>query len=342
MTQLSKRDAVANRRFIALVRAELDAIGHADIPVSRQWVDEDTPGYEFLLNVPLGAELVVPLEPLSDFMNADSDEAIKSHVGYFVKALVNLRLAEKELEKYVGDVRRAAVKEIAAARAEGLDLLLVGVGFKPTCADHLSGSSWKDAALYLLAEITIRNTSFYLRPETTEIWVEEPGDVVREMVDLRNEQRERQKRLAELEARSADLEVDQITLDLLAAHKLDVGEVLRDVWKRQCVSLKVEHLGRETYLSLVSGHGKVTASIVLEDAIWNGEHLCLLGDEDLKDHKVLIGKSLGALVRHPVFGSRPIVDIIRRHIDYIVFDLSDKILFDAEAGQIRREARLAA
>lgn len=60
------------------------------------------------------------------------------------------------------------------------------------------------------------------------------------------------------------------------------------------------------------------------------------------DHGHLIGKSLEGLVRHPAFASRPIVDVLRRHTDHVVLDLSDKVMFDANTDRIWREERLVA
>ncbi|SEL80488.1 hypothetical protein SAMN05216382_2685 [Sphingomonas palmae] len=332
----------SNREIISMIRNRLDEAGHADVTVSRLWIDEDTVGYPFLLHVPVGAELTVPLRPREDIAYANDAEAIGRHAGHFAAALINLKRAEKMLGKYARDVRRAAVSEIAAARAEGLDILLERVGFKPTYAYHLTHSSWKEAALHILGEVTVRHTSFYLRPETSVLWVEEPADVARELEDLKEEQRGRQDEVVELEARGFDLEVDAITLDLLNAHGLDAAAVLREVWKEQCVNLRVEDRGRETHLSLVSFSGKVTASFELENAYWNGEHLWFTGDEQAKDYKHLVGQPLGESVRHPVFASRRVVDVVHRHADHIVLDLSEKVLFDADTGRLFREEVLAA
>lgn len=335
MDDKKTRTWFSNRQFVAAIRAALDEAGRPDIAVSRQWIDEDTPGYRFLMNVPVGAALTVPLKAMTSFFEARSDDDLQWNAREFAKALINLNLAGKMLEKYARDVCTAASAAIAAARADGLDLLLEDVGFKPTYAYHLTGASWKDAAYHVLAAVTVRHTSFYLRPDRSEIWVEEPADIADELAGILVEQRERQDRLAELDALDADLVVDQITLDLLAAHGLDADETLSAVWKKQCVNLKVDHLGRETSLSLITSDGKVTASLTLQDAFWNGEHLWFTGDERMKDHKHLIGKSVGDLVQHPVFASRPIVDVVHRHADHVVFDLSEKVLFDADTGRFR-------
>lgn len=337
MTIQTCDDIMSNREFVALVRAKLDAAGRQDVAIDRLWIDEDEPGYPFLLNVPVGTELIVPLKPLSSFFNRRSDQ-LDCHIGHFATALVNLRSAERMLTKYAQDVRREARKQIDAARAEGLDVAIENIGFKPTYAFHLSGKEWKDAAYHVLAEIRLRNTSFFLRPETSTIWVEEPSDVAMELADLLERQREHQARLAEMDAMGADLEVDAITLDLLAAHGLDPAEILRNVWKRQCVNLEIQHQGRNEHLSLISSGGRTTASIFVGNAFWNGEHLWFLQDGQPIDHDDLVGKTLAGFVDHPAFASHVVVKVEsgREHgrPDLIHLDLSNKLLFDADTGRI--------
>ena len=334
MTDLQTKTWFTNRQFVEAIRAELDDAGHQDIPISRQWIEEGVPGYGYLVHVPVSPELTIPLKVMQGFFDAKDLDDLRSHAREFATALANLTRAEKMLVKYARDVRAAAVAEITAARAVGLDMLLEDVGFKPTYAWHLTGKDWKSAALHILASVKVRHTAFFLRPTVSELYVGEPADVAKELADVCKDQRERQDRIAEFDALGADLIVDRITLDLLTTHGLNVEEVLTAVWNRQCVNLTVEHLGRETSLSLISSNGHVTASISLEDAIWNGEHLWFVGDEQMTDHTSLIGKSVGELVRHPVFSSRPIVNIFHRHADHVVYDLSDKMLFDADSGQL--------
>jgi hypothetical protein len=331
-----------NRQFVAMIRTALDAAGHADVAVSRQWIDEDTPGYPFLMHVPVGTALTVPLRAMDSFSDAKNVDDLAWHAGEFAQALSNLTRAEKLLEKYARDVRAAAVAEIAAARRDGLDVLLENVGFKPTYARHLTGKDWKDAAMHVLASVRIRHTSFYLRPETSETWVEEPKDVARELAATLEEQRERQEQIRELDALGADLIVDALTIELLQSYGFDAAEVLRDAWRRQCVNLKVENAGREGWLSIVTYGGRATASVDLGDAYWNGEYLWLADKDRATGNTHLIGKSLADLVQHPVFSSRPIQAVVDRHIDHFAFDLSDKLLFEAETGRTWREATLTA
>ena len=338
---------VTNRRFIALVRAKLDADGHRDIAIDRQWIDEDTPGYPFLLNVPVGPGLVVPLKPRDAFFKTEDLAYLASHVEHFAKALVTLRQAERMLLKYAADMRRAAGRAIAAARAEGLDVLLADVTLKPTYAWHLTGSSWKDAAYHVLAVVGIRHTSLPLQPTVSEIYVEEPEHVAAELRDILEDQRERQARLAHLDGLGADLLVDAITLDLLRAHVADVGQVLRDVWKKQHVSVPIQHEGRETRLSLTTSNGCVESGLELDGAYWNGECVWLVG-QNVEDGLDLVGKTLADKVRHPALSSRTVIRIDRSppevsHQDIYHLDKGPTSLFDADTGRIWQLAeRLAA
>ena len=342
MNTKTEQRTFTNRDFVALVRAELAAAGRPDVAIERNWIDEDQPGEPFLLHVPVGTELSIPLRADNDLFPACTDEDRQRHAVAFAKALINLRSAEAILTKYARDVRKAANAAVAAARSDGLDILLDRVGFKQTYAFALTDESWKDAAFHILAEVTFRHTSFYLRPKTSSVDVEEPADVVKELESILEEQRERQDRLAEMEAIGADLIVDQITLDLLAAHGIGAQDALHQVWKNQHARFKVSYLGRETTLSLGSSEGMVTASISLHDAYWNGENPELT--EDLTaDYSDLAGKTLGNLVPHPVFKSRRVQALENQHICLISFDLSEKSLFDGDTGRIwREEKRLAA
>lgn len=342
MTDQATRTTFSDRDFVAAVRTELAAAGRTDVVIERMWIDEDEPGYPFLLHVPVGTELSVPLQAAASFFEVVDADGLQRHAVAFAKALINLKQAEAMLVRYARDVRRAANATIAAARADGLNVLLDRISFKPTYAFHLTGTSYKDAAYQVLAAVTVRHTSFYLRPETSTIWVERPGDVAEELQNLLKEQKERQGLIADLDAIDADLIVDAITLDLLAAHGLDAADVLRRVWKKQCLNLQVEYDGRSTALSLITSRGMVTASIDLPQAFWNGEHLWFNGDERSVDHQTLVGRSLGDLVPHPAFTSRKVAAVTVRHIDHISFDLSEKFRFDADSGRIWGDERLAA
>lgn len=342
MNKSEKRTSFSLRQFVAMVRSALDAADHPEIAFRRQWIDDAPQKYPFLVHVPVGPTLSIPLRPLDNIFDHGSNEALERNSEEFALALINLKQAEKLIEKYVRGVRTAATAEIANAQAEGIDILLDSVGLTATYARQLTFTDWREAVQRVPATIKIRSTSFFLQPEVAEIIIRNPADVADEFTTIRKDQWKRLQKLAELEQLGADLVVDTLTLDLLAAHSIDAVEALRDVCRSQCINLKVQHLGRETLLSLISSGGKVTASMALEDAHWNGEFLWLRDEALVDRNSDLAGKSLGDLVRHPVFSSRPIVSHEHRHTAHFTFDLSEKVHFDAETGRIWREERLAA
>lgn len=339
-------DTATNRRFIALVRAKLDADGHHDIPVSRQWIDEDDSESSFLLKVPVGSDLFVPLKARHSWFPSTEDVEFLDQAVHFAQALVTLRQAERMLVKYASDVRRAAAKVIAEARANGLDVLLADVGFRPTYAWHLTGRDWKEAASHILANVSVRHTSFYLQPSTSRSYVEEPEHVAEALKDILDEQRARQGRLAELEQVGADLVLDAITHDLLRMHVPDLEEVLRHVWKRQSISIPIRVDGQTTQLCLTTSNGTLESSVKLDGAYWNGEHVWLI-DENIEDGLDLVGKTLASKVKHPAFARRTVVHIDRSppHIDrrdLYFLDMSPTFLFDADTGRIWQEEESAA
>lgn len=330
--------SMTNREFVALVRARLDEAGHRDIAIERSWIDTDTPGDPFLLNVPVGPEFVVPLRAVEGFVRVSDPLVVARHVEHFAAALVTLRRAERTLVKYASEVRRAAAKAIAEARSEGLDILLSNVAFAPTYAWLLTGSDWKHAASHVLAEVCVRHTSFCLRPEISSVVVEEAGDVAYGLESILDDERELQGRLAYLDGLGADLIVDAITLDLLRTHVVDVEHALRDVWSKQHVSIPIKVQGFETQLSLSSNNGSVESAMILPEAVWNGEMLWLKGDA-VETGLDRVGKTLEGLVSHPALACRKVVHIEQRPAeigipDRYYLDLSERFLFDADTGRI--------
>ncbi|RSU46920.1 hypothetical protein [Sphingobium yanoikuyae] len=345
MTKKTKQPPFTNRMFIAAIRSKLDAAGYTDIPVHRQWIDEDEPGYPFLLRVPVGPELTLPLKTMERFHDDRSAESLERNASEFVMALVNIHKAQKMLLKYAADVKKEAVAQIVAAREVGLDVQVASIGFKPTYAFHMAGADWKDAAFHVLAEVIIRHTSFYLQPETSQLWVEETTDIAGELADILEEQRARQDRLKELDALDADLLVDQISIDLLEAHGVDVAATLTKAWKEQCVNLNVEYDGKPATLSIITSNGVVNSSFQFGELCWNGEYLWFHGELGETDYSGLLHKSIGDVAGHPVFASRPIVRVdahgeaVR---NLIYFETPATLRFDVESGALKHEERLAA
>lgn len=336
MSDQSINEVMTNREFVALVREKLDAAGHADIPIERAWIDQDTAGEPWLLHVPVGTELSIPLRPNTGFFGKPASD-LDFEINVFTKALVNLRRAEKSLIRYARSVRRAANEEIASARADGLDLLLKSVGFNSVYASHLSSSNWKDAAMCVIATVEVGCLSFNLQPETMNIIVDYPENIADEFAQVREEQRERQQRIAEMAAAGYDLETDAITLDILSAHRTSAAEVLKTVWKRQHMNTTVPYKGEELRVFVGASDGSARTTITLPNALWNGEHLWFRDAALANGHAELVGKTLGDLVDHPAFTSRLITKVDAGsqpgRPDLIHFDMSERLLFDAETGR---------
>lgn len=347
MSEQYSKSGIPVRDFIDRIRAGLGEAGHPEIAVSRLWVDEDTPGEPFLLHVPVGPELRIPLRPRREFSQPDRAALYEGEISDFVRALINLTRAERSLRRYAKGVHRTVVSAIDAARADGLDVQVAGISFATVYAGHLSYPDWRDAAQHVLAEVMVRHTSFCLQPETSSFVIEEPECIADELRSIFEEQRERQDRLAELEHRGADVEVDAITLDILRACGLDPVQALRDVCKRQSLTFQPTAESGAKWLSLSSIDGNVTVALKIADqAAWNGEYLWFLDETRSHNLEHLAGKTLGDLLKHPVFTSRPIAHVEGRGDagrDLIYFDLADRLLFDAESGRLwRTEQPLAA
>jgi len=325
------------RKLFALVRAGLDSAGRQDIPFEQSWVNDEREGYLFTIDMPVGPDLVLPLVPLERMVEVVDHEQIERFATSLVRSAINMKRAEKMIGRYVNAVARAARREIEAARASGLDVLLERVGLKPTYSWHLAHSDWKEAAAHALAQVNIRNTSFYLRPEITSVIIEEPDDVAYELSQVFEDQRERQSQLQRLQELGADLEVDSVTVDLLRVHGFSITETLREVHRSQCVNLPESDGDPAGRLSITSSSGSANASLVLKDAIWNGSVLWFVDEVDRDWLRARVGGTLGERINHPVLASLEVAEIERldtEHRPMIRFKAADQLLFDAETGRL--------
>ena len=338
MTKDIEQNPLSSRQFIDQVRQRLTTKGHPDILLSRLWIEKELTDEPLALNVPVGPEHTVTLRSVKvDFWN---DPALLEHtIGHYADALINLRHAEQSILDYVEDVRRQALKAIAEARSEGLDLRLEGVGLRPVQAIHLSQDGWEDAASYIVAVIKVRHLSSALQYEVSELPADNP-EVLREMLsDVKARHAENQSRLHEMDQSGYDLEIDALTYDLLKVHFDDVAALLNAVQKEDCINLDIDHDGRKCPMSISSFKGRVSVNLQLEDIFWNGEHLWY---PKASLFEVQQGSVLGDRIAHPVFASRPILRIESGLHDLVSFDLSERLLFDAESGSLWSSAQLAA
>jgi hypothetical protein len=323
------------RDLFGRVRAGLDAAGRHEIAFDLLWVNDDRKGYPFTIDVPVGVEFVVPLRPLESMLT--QSDGLDRFADALVPAMINIRRAEKTLVRYGEAIRRAAKREIRAARDAGHDVLLERVNFKPTYAWHLTQEDWKNAASYILAQVDVRNTSSHLRPEITSIVVEEPEHMGRELASVLEKQLEHQGALEAMRDRGADLVVDAITVDLLRVHGFDIAETLRQVWKRQCVNLKVAGVDDRIGLSITSSRGRVSSCTGVGDAYWNGEQLWFAQGVDMEELSQAEGKCLSTLASHPTFAALKVARVERSgdRPPLIHFQPpGPDLLFDASTGRV--------
>ena len=154
----------------------------------------------------------------------------------------------------------------------------------------------------------------------------------------------RQALLAELHARDADLEVDAITLDFLDAHGLPAAELLRRVWKEQCVNLDIEQDGADRHFSISASDGRVSSSMSLGNgAFWNGEKAWFRTDIPLEQLRALVGSPAAAIIKHPAFAKPKIATIEAGHAETVEATFENpSLLFDQASGRLWREEWKAA
>ena len=338
MTKDIDQNRLSTRQFIDQVRKRLCAQGRPDILLSRLWIETEPTDEPFVLNVPIGPEYTVGVRPINvEFWN---DPALfERTVGQFADALINLRDAEQSILNYVEDVRLQALKAITSARDEGFDIGLEGVNLRPVQAIHLSQDGWEEAASYIVAVIKVRHLSSALQYEVSELQADNPQVLEEQLLDIKARHAESQVRLHELDQSGYDLELDTLTYDLLNTHFEDIPALLKTIWKQECINLEVDYGGRKCPMSISSFKGRVTVNLHFDNLFWNSEHLWYPAGKlkELSQNAVL-----GDYIAHPAFANRPILKIESGLHDLVSFDLSDRMLFDAESASVWGSTRLAA
>ena len=201
------------REFLAAIREELDAAAAPDIRFHESWLRKNVLGEEFLIEVPLGPEMVVPLRVGNHPDLLLDDQAWRNEARSFAKAIINLANGKSELLSHAERIRAATRDVVLAAMDAGLNVRLAGIRFKPTRASHLEDP--RSACDHVLMEVDIETTSPSLGRQTTSILVEEEENIEDLLDDEFDHQRSRQTRLDELARLEADLELDDISLELL-------------------------------------------------------------------------------------------------------------------------------
>lgn len=335
MNRLTPAAELPIRKVVALARAGLDAAGHTDIAIDETWLREEMDDIPFVLDVPISAEITLPIYPL-DAPGGDLDRTAEGFAQHLIEALPNLKRASRKLKSYHASVRREAVKEITAARASGLDLVIEAVRLRPICARYLTSSDWEAAAYEVVATVDVRCLSFFLRPDIHSVRVEDPVLIRDAMADLLHEQRRYQSELAALRKMGADLRIEQVTVDLLQHFGHDPVEVLRRVWRGQSANLTVTHKGEELNLAIISSHGRASASIVIEGSLWNGEFLWLPGPFPEDRRGQVPGLAMTELVDVEAFRSVTVLEVAPQPGTEraMLIPESPTLLFDASTGRI--------
>ena len=196
-----------------------------------------------------------------------------------------------------------------------------------------------EAASYIVAVIKVRHLSSALQYEVSELQADNPQVLEEQLLDIKARHAESQVRLHELDQSGYDLELDTLTYDLLNTHFEDVPALLKTIWKQECISLEVDYGGRKCPMSISSFKGRVTVNLHFDNLFWNSEHLWYPAGKlkELRQNAVL-----SDYIAHPVFANRPILKIESGLHDLVSFDLSDRMLFDAESASVWSSTRLAA
>ena len=114
------------REFLAAIREELDAAAAPDIRFHESWLRKNVLGEEFLIEVPLGPEMVVPLRVGNHPDLLLDDQAWRNEARSFAKAIINLANGKSELLSHAERIRAATRDVVLAAMDAGLNVRLAG------------------------------------------------------------------------------------------------------------------------------------------------------------------------------------------------------------------------
>ena len=238
-----------------MINSKLEGAGRPDIKVETRSVTSFGHRPLFELNVEVGPGLSVCLMPREG-------HTIEQQLSDCATALIKLKESETTLAAYVGELSEICKSHIDAARDNGLDLAVEHVGLGPSFATDVADTS-NDPAGIIHGMVVVRHTSFALSETATSLFVESPADLKEKLATLMEDQRRRQLRIEEIQAHSADLVIDEITLALLEAHSIDPVPVLHEVLRSGYVELPVSDGDRSVQLKFRVDEGRVLSSFEL-------------------------------------------------------------------------------
>lgn len=321
-----------HRKFVDDIRQNLDELGNADIMLRPSWLIERDKGDPFSLEVPVGPDLVVSLRPRHIEGKEAASEIWVREAETFSSALVTLKAGENTLVSYADEMRDAAVDEVRKAQADGLDIRLAGIGFKPAYAHTLDRTDREDALNYIIAEVKLEVTSYDLKREIVSLTLDEPEDVVSAIQEHANVQRERQCREDELHDCGADLEISDIGIDILRLAGRRPEQILADLHRRGSEDIVLEGGIR---IGVMQDSGLVEVSLETEEIYWNGKVLQIRKKSEIDHAEDLPARPLSELITDRVFAGRPVSHITNHgEGDTVYYFDETRFYFDASAMRI--------
>ena len=292
-----------HRKFVDDIRQNLDELENADIMLRPSWLIERGSGDPFSREVPVGPALVVSLRPRHIQGKEAASELWFREANTFASALVTLKAGENTLVSYADEMRHAAIDEVRKAQADGLDIRLAGIGFKPAYAHTLDRTDREDALNYIIAEVKLEVTSYDLKREIVSLTLDEPEDVASAIQEHANVQRERQGREDELHECGADLEISDIGIDILRLAGRRPEEILADLYRRGAEDIVLEGGIR---IGVMQDTGLVEVSLETEEIYWNGKVLQLRKKREIDNAEDLPARPLSEQITDRVFAGRPV------------------------------------
>ena len=297
MTTDSEQPKILTRSFIARIAEHLRKISDDEIAIRSEWrlpIEEYPVAHT--LNVPLDAELVVPLVPRHTDFERMMPEDIEREALAFANALVTLNKGRRFLQDYARKIRREALIEVEKIRGKGIDMRFNGISFKETRADALFHDDWKSALFHVIAEVRISICGLSGVREEQIICVEEPHHVATALVDDAKRQQAWQDARDLLDQQQADLRIGRVCLDVLKATGLPLDEVLQSVGRSE----RWYHTGEDGgHVFAGQFEGKVEANLEMRNGYWNGRELSLTNPE--ADKAARIDRKGPDVFSHPAF-----------------------------------------
>lgn len=325
---------IHRREFVRRVRVSLAAKGEGDIMLRPSWFVPGEGARMFVLNAPIGSDLVVHILPHPNLRNDSSPEDWDYEAGIFANALINLWKGEKTLNRRAKRVVAAARREVCKAREQGLDIRLLGASFKDVESSHVGGENWREAIDYILPAARCEVTDNSLARCEWLIIIDNDNnlneDMAKEVSDLIAKQKEYQEIENRLEKAGVDLEISDIGLEILRHAGLDPSQVLRNLLENGSHEII---LSDDAVIFISRAAGSAAISLRTAKAFWNGALLNTRNEDGLKPLPNADG--FGCSVMDKIFGNKTVsmtadlAPVIR------VFGFEEsRLFFDAKSGNI--------